>query len=433
MSPRTLKLKAAERPARERGSAYIAVLGISMLVTTVGLGAMLVVRSQRRSADLRNDEAESRAAALAAADIAALALATDSGWRTRYTNDTYAASRDLGRGKLAFKLVDESDGNLGDDPLQSVRLYASGKAGGATRISSVLLSPTGPALDALKAPVYSAGGVTVNGTVYAAGGPVGTSGTTTISLGATLNGDLETKNLVKLGSITGTSSVGGAARPMPSATVFESYKARATAITYSGILSATISKKLLSPASNPYGAVNSSGVYFIDVPALSTLTINQSRLSATLVVNLGLSATLTINGPVAWDPPADGMPSLIVKGVGLGTLNINGSTAALSEPGTGINFNPASTPYFGSSNAGTTDTFPGEVRGLIHIVGGSVGTTFGSNAIVRGCCLSDGSITLSGGAMLFADPALFANPPWGYITPTGIAVQAATWRREQDN
>lgn len=418
---------------RERGSAYIAVLGISMLVTTVGLGAMLAVRSQRRSADLRNDEAESRSAALGAADMAVLAIASDPAWRTRYANNAYTASRDLGRGKLAFKLVDESDGNLADDPLQPVRLYTSGRVGNAARVSSVLLTPTGPALDALNTAVYSAGGLTVNGTVYVAGGPAGTSGTTTVSLGATLNGDLETKNLVNLGSITGTSTVGGAARALPSTTIFDNYKARGTAIPYSGILSASISKKLISAASNPYGAANSSGVYFIDVPALNTLTISQSRLSATLVVNLGLSATLTISGPVAWDPPADGMPTLIVKGVGLGTLNINGSAVALSEADTGVNFNPVSTPYFGSSNAGTTDTFPGEVRGLIHIVGGSVSTNIGSNAIVRGCCLSDGSITLSGGAMLFADPALFANPPWGYITPTGIAVQAATWRREQDN
>lgn len=418
---------------RERGSAYIAVLGISVLVTTVGLGAMLAVRSQRRSADLRNDEAESRSAALGAADMAVLAIASDPAWRTRYANNAYTASRDLGRGKLAFKLVDESDGNLADDPLQPVRLYTSGRVGNAARVSSVLLTPTGPALDALNTAVYSAGGLTVNGMVYVAGGPVGTSGTTTVSLGATLSGDLETKNLVNLGSITGTSTVGGAARALPSTTIFDNYKARGTAIPYSGILSASISKKLISAASNPYGAANASGVYFIDVPALSTLTINQSRLSATLVVNLGLSATLTVSGPVAWDPPADGMPTLIVKGVGLGTLNINGSAVALSEADIGVNFNPVSTPYFGSSNAGTTDTFPGEVRGLLHIVGGSVSTNIGSNAIVRGCCLSDGSISLSGGAMLFADPALFANPPWGYITPTGIAVQAATWRREQDN
>lgn len=425
-------IPAVRRPSERRGSAYIAVLGISLLVSTIGLGAMLAIRSQRRAADLRNDEGEARGAGQAAMEAAARSLALDASWRTTYTNNTYSSARAFGRGTLSFKLVDEVDGNLSDDPMEPVRLYSAGRTGGAARVESVVLAPTGPALDVLQTAAYSAGGLNLSGTAYSSLGPVGCGGVANVALLAAFSGNIECGSLVNLGTVNGTVTTGAAARSMPSASLYGTYSTMATAIPYSSLLSGTLSKKLLSAASNPYGTANASGVYFIDVPALSTLTITQSRLAATLVVNLGLSATLTITGPVAWDAP-EKMPALIVRGAGLGTVNINGSVSPLSEATASANFNPPSTPYFGNSNATTTETYPPEVRGLIHIIGGTVSTNIGSNAIIRGCCVAEGSIAISGGATLFAEPALFASPPSGYITPTGLAVQASTWRREQDN
>jgi hypothetical protein len=420
-------------PAR-RGSAYIAVLGLSMLVTTIGLGAMLAIRSQRRTADLQNYESDARAAAAGAIDLAAVSLAKQPTWRSSYANDTYTSTKALGAAGISFKLVDEHDADLADSAIDAVRVYGAGSAGDATRIASVVLRPSGTALPLLGLPVYSAGDITVSGTALASGGPIAAGGTCTISLLARLKGDAECQVLLNLGVVEGSARAGVPARVLPLGSLYDSYCASATTIPFGSIPSSTIQRVVLSAASNPYGSTNPAGCYFIDVPALGTLTISQSRLAATLVVNLGLSATLTISGANAWDPPSVDSPTLIVRSAGLlGTVNIQGSLTPLSEVTAGTNFNPPSTPYFGISNATSTDTFPSEVRGVVHIIGGTLSTNIGSSAVVRGCIISDASIALSGGAHVIADPGILAVPPDCYITPTGLVMDHSTWRREQDN
>jgi hypothetical protein len=275
-------------------------------------------------------------------------------------------------------------------------------------------------------------GLSLGGGAFAAGGVVGCKGAANVALLGTFNGDVECTSILNLGTVNGTVTTGAAARAMPSATLYDTYCAMGTTISFASVISGNISRRVVSATSNPFGSANAAGVYVIDVPTLSTLTVTQSRVAATLVVNLGLGSTLTLSGPLTWDAP-DGMPALIVRGSALGTVNINGSTSPLSEATATTNFNPASTPYFGNSNTTTTETYPPEVHGLIHVIGGSVGVNVGSNAIVRGCIVADGTITINGGASLFADPGLYTAPPTGYITPTGLAVRVGTWRREQDN
>lgn len=420
------------RCPRRRGTAYVAILGLAMLMIAVAIGASLAVRSQRLSTRLRNDESEARTAGYAGIDWAWYTFLADSSWRSTTPDNTYSTDYPFGRGTVAFKVVDESDGALAGNPLQPVRLYSMGRVDDAARGFSVVLKPTGPTLDALALPLYS-DTASVSGTVYASGGPLVCANLFTVNALATLNGDLECGSILKLGVVTGTAKTGVAPRTLPHAANFDNYAARATPISFSALSAGNLTGKLLTATSNPYGVANAEGIYAISVPSASTLTITNCRIQGTLVVTLATASRLTLSGANLWEPPADGMPTLLVKSSALtATVTFNGSLTPLSEATAGTNFNPTTSPYGSSSDNDLLDTYPAKIHGLIHIMGSGVSTNFSSNVLFKGCCICEGAVALSGGASLVADPHLTVKPPDGYINPTGLAAVADSWRREPD-
>ncbi|CAG0996302.1 hypothetical protein PHYC_02584 [Phycisphaerales bacterium] len=422
-------------PSRSRrGTAYVAVLGLSLLVITIAVGASLAVRSQRSATSLRNDESEARQVGYAGIDWAWHTVASDRAWRDTYKNNVPVGPKEFGRGTMSFKLVDEADGTLSGNALQPVRMYAIGRANNAARGFSIELEPTGPALNVLDLPLYSAGTATVSGTVYASGGPLVCAGLFTVSALSSLNGDIECGSVLRLGGVTGTVKTGVAPRVMPQNTLFDTYAAMGTTITFASIPAGNMTGKLLTSTSNPYGTPCSAGVYVITVPSGSSLTITNCRIQATLVITLNTNSRLVLSGANLWEPPTGAMPTLLAKSSALllGSVVFNGSLSPLSEATAGTNFNPASSPYGVSVDSDLLDTYPAEIRGLVHITGGSVSITFTNDVSFKGCCIVENSVTVSGGAILTADPQLSKVPPFGYIDPTGVAARAGTWRREPD-
>src|SRR4051812_22657897 len=77
---------------RRRGSAYAIVLGISLLVTVLGMGAVVAARIGNKNASNGTDWDEAGVLAYsgvedALATLNASAAANPSGWRTAYTNN----------------------------------------------------------------------------------------------------------------------------------------------------------------------------------------------------------------------------------------------------------------------------------------------------------------------------------------------------------
>ena len=124
-----------------RGSLYIAVLGVATFVAVVGLSALAAVRIQQRVASLNEAAAQADFYAQSATDLTMFWIAADANWRTTYANDTWTTERSDGPVRFNFKLVDELDGNLANDPTQPVRLYGRATAGDAVRMYSVQLQP----------------------------------------------------------------------------------------------------------------------------------------------------------------------------------------------------------------------------------------------------------------------------------------------------
>src|SRR5438552_298312 len=76
------------RKRPRRGSVYIAIVSISMLVAVIGVGSLLAVRSQSKGADASNDALEARVYAASAVEIGKQLMYSDSSWRTNHSNGT---------------------------------------------------------------------------------------------------------------------------------------------------------------------------------------------------------------------------------------------------------------------------------------------------------------------------------------------------------
>ncbi|HEX8911644.1 MAG TPA: hypothetical protein VF796_04740 [Humisphaera sp.] len=427
---------AHSRPRRRarRGAAYVLVLSLGLVISVIGMGVLLTTRVAVRDATRTGEVDEAAVLAQSAAEWGMAAIANDTNWRTTYTSGTATAERPLGRGYVSFKLVDETDGNLSNGTNDNVRVYGIGRVGSAKRIYSVSLMPSGPGLDVLRTAAHSGGAAATSGTVTAAGGPFSSNGSFTVPTGATVTGDVEAASVSLSGTLTGTSKV-MAAKTMPGATVFDQYKSIATTIAFSSLSSGNLQNAVLSPLTNPYGLLpNAKGVYYVRVPANGTLTIRQCRLVATLVVEVDAGGKVATSGSFLWDPPQADYPALIVKATTGCSVDFGGSTTSLSEATYATNFNPVGTPYpytaSGSADVDTSDSYPSELHGVVHVMGTGFTTTLGSNLKTKGCVIVEGSVTYGGGISLTSDPTLLTTPPQGYRDATVLAPLTGTWRWE---
>ncbi len=136
--PRTTR---SRRRTLRRGGIYVAVLGVAMLVTLIGLSALLSVRVDQRTTGLIENAVKVDFQAQAAVDRAIFRLNNLANWRTAYTNDTWTAGQTFDGVTTSFKLVDEIDGNLANDANQPVRVYGRATAGDAMRMCSLCVEP----------------------------------------------------------------------------------------------------------------------------------------------------------------------------------------------------------------------------------------------------------------------------------------------------
>ena len=419
-----------------RGSVYILVLGMGMLLTVVGLSVLTLAQLNSRTILWANQSKEATVLAEAAVEWALTKLAADADWRHTYSNGVETTPVVLGHGTISFKLVDETDGDLANRTSDSARIYAIGRAGAATRIYSAKLVPNGAALDVLQTVAHAGGNLTTANTITGLRGPFSSNAILTVPLGATVEGDVEAVlPLVLLGTVTGATRL-VAAKTMPAPGVFDDYLATATEIPFANVPSGDIKDTVLSPAVNPYGAANAKGVYHIHVPADQKLTITHSRLVATLLVTLENKAEFSTSATWLMEPPQQDAPTLLVRCLtGDATVRLEGSTSSLSEANPTTNFNPPGTPYpwpSGATDSDATDTYRSRFIGLLHVICPSTVTTQIDNAFnAKGTVLAEGPMLIKGNSSLRTDLNLYANPPAGYRLPGPMVPVSGTWRWEQ--
>src|SRR2546429_9691707 len=87
---------------QRKGSAYVLIIGVSMLAAAIAIAATLAGRSQARALDGSNNASEARTYAQAAVDLGRLYIAQDSNWRTNRSNGSWISNISIGSGTMSL-------------------------------------------------------------------------------------------------------------------------------------------------------------------------------------------------------------------------------------------------------------------------------------------------------------------------------------------
>ncbi|MBI3865868.1 MAG: hypothetical protein HY290_28675 [Planctomycetia bacterium] len=403
-----------------RGATYVAVLGCTLIVMTMGLAGLFAVRSQARASNTLNDAVDARLNAMTGIEFVRSRIAGNQNWRTTYSNGAWATSQPVGSGTFSVT-VTNPNGALNHSPYDPVNVTATGVRNAATHISQVTLVAQPVPLTCLNAAATAGSAITLATTTVNGINQIMASNLSVTAVGLTpVYPNVEAVTSIVGTGFQGTTTTGVTARTMPDSTVFDYYTANGTAISVSSLGSpANLQNVVLSPVSNPYGAeTNSQGIYVIDCLGQS-VTVTQCRIVGTLVL-LNAGALSSVQGNVYLSAAVSNYPCLLVQGSM--TIQFDSTTTLKENQSPATNFNPAgssppatATPYpWGSSNYNltTTDTYPSVIAGLVYVSGSvTIANAPAVNSLVVG-----GTLTTAGQLTLAYDLIYFNNPPPGFCT-----------------
>ena len=415
---RTTAVIAAGRSAR-RGSAYLATLGLAMLLTLTGLVSLAVVRINARAMTDGEDWAAAQCLARSGAEHALLQIERTPDWRSAIGPTTVTKS--LGGGSFQWKLVDEGDGDLTDDPADCAVLLATGVKGAARYTHRLQLTATGEPLEVLKSSLAANGSVEVKRPAIAAFVGAGLFSNAVVTNNSVIIGDVTAKAVAGSGAIIGKVETPGPTGAMPPGSVFDLYRNRATVLADVN----RIDRQVLSPAANPWGAPDPDGLYYIDTGG-QNLMIEGARLHGTLVVKCRPGKCFLKQAVLMENYRAD-YPVLIVDGDVIIEHRLLG--LRLRESRWNTNFNPPGTPYRGHSDSDKSDSYPNVVRGLVHVTGD---LDMRKSAFIYGMVIVEGAVTIHGACGIIHRPSIVETPPVGYTSATGDKVRVESWSRSID-
>jgi hypothetical protein len=436
----TTRLQKRRRPPR--GSVYVAVLGVSLILAMVALASLHLERVNLRAAAGRDAIGRAQIAATSGAEFAFARIKADPSWRTTFTHNLEVPLNSwtaLGDAKFKFALID-ADGSLSDDKNDAVTIRASGVAGDATCVATVQIEPGRPGLTSLDGPLHAGIDLIVeNDSTLTCDQPVSSNDDITVAesggilggilgglLGSSdshLNGDAWAVDDIS-GDVSGTAYQNQTPpREMPdAAAVFDYYLNVGTRININSIPSRQINRVVLSAKSNPYGPVNPQGIYVIDCQG-QVLRVRDARIQGTLVL-LSPGVTPIVERTIHWEPAAPNYPALMVRG----NLRMSWDGGlVLSETAQTANFNPAGTPYLNSEDADMLDVYPGVIKGLVYVTGNVL---IDRRCDLTGNLVAAGNIDAQANVNLTYNPAARDYPPPGFGGGSNqMRIVPASWRR----
>ncbi|MFG0329758.1 MAG: hypothetical protein ACF8PN_07665 [Phycisphaerales bacterium] len=437
MRTRRRTIERRRRAALRKGGVYLVVLFATMFVTVIGLGSLLVGRVHGNTREQIDAALQADRLALSAIEHAILRLNEDSEWRTNLESGVEKVSRTLGPGEFGWTLVD-TDGSLSDDLLDPVYIYGEGRLGTTKRRYRVVASAVrdSPALNSLATALHCADTLTLKSTrLFTATGAPASTNKEFVNEGQ-LTGDVDAASMSGSGTVSGTVDVPAAEKVMPSPSLVDDYVARSTPLLFTGPLDQVV----LTPLVNEYSALfNTDGVYSIDTGG-ADLAIRGVRLHGTLVIDVGATGTVYIDGQNFFEPYRADHATLIIRGNAAIRITSRSDTpteSSLSEAHWGHNYNPIGAPYLGGTDIDQVDTYPSEIRGVVYVDGN---TTIWGSGVIRGGFICSGSVSVEDsniyGAEFIHEPALLTAPPIGFESaPTktpAMILEPGTWERMVD-
>ena len=416
-------------PLRRKGSVYLLALGVSTLIAVIGLSALTKVRINQRQARQGTARSTAQSLAMSAVDHALAIIDATPQWRTMLRNDVESAEFKLGDGTFTWKLVDEVDGNLENDPSQLVRLRGTGRSGDAVQMYAVQLQPVKTPLACLKACLYGNGTIAWSGATVQADRWVGTNGSMN-AVSAVINAPVRA-----VGGITGVSygdlkEPNSEAMEMPDpVAVFDYYLINGTEISLgalpldsSGVR--VLERLALGAKCNPLGLVNAEGIYVIRCAGTQVVVRNCRVVGTIVLLDPGVGSR--IEESVSWEPALPTYPALMVRG----SMDIRMTAASLSESsgGSNVNFNPPGMPYDGAEDADTSDSYPSIVKGLVYMTEKLINNTNGIS--VEGMILVGQTTNVSGTVNVKYRRDIYHDPPPGFYHMNKVVVVPKSWQQD---
>ncbi len=410
------------RQQHRRGNVYMLVLGACMLVTVIGVTAVMAARLQHHAASDAAEIVEARLHARSAVNLALHLISKDSDWRTTYGNSNWPEDEPIADGTLTIEVLDPVDGNVPVGNADPLVVTGIGMQGDAVQRLEVTLDPDDPPMAALGTCLHCPNQLDIlpGKTLTVIGAPASTNAN--FDNDGVLYGDVDANTMSGSGTVTGSANVPAPPKSLPPASVFTQYVALATTIPYSG----NIDTMVLAPGVNEYGGgLDPDGCYHIATGG-NDLTIKGSRIHGTLVIDAG-TKTVTVDNQVLMQSYRTNYPVLIVKGDLVLTYTSTGGAAKkyLREIDWGHNFNPSGAPYDDETDSDQFDIYPSEIEGLVHA---TRVVTLKSTSHVRGAVLGEFTVNVEEHPTITHDPALLSEPPLGYTVYTGaMRVRRGTW------
>lgn len=411
---------------QRKGSAYVLIIGVSMLAAAITIAATLAGRSQARALDGSNNASDARAYAQAAVDLGRLYITQDSNWRTNRANGTWFSGMAIGSGSMSLEVVNPN-GALNRFNADPILFAGTGYCGTSVQKIQVAITPQIKAYSCLSAAMFAATCVQFQSSTFPTSGViVASNGSLSLSQ-ATIAPNLETAGTISFGSAhySGTTTSGVPVRTVPGSDVFDFYTLNGTTISLSSLVNTRqFTNGVLAPTVNTMGGgTNANGIYVIDCQG-QQFTINNVRICATVVLlNCG---GLTVKNAVDWSPAISTLPCLLVQG----TVTIKLDVPLLSEAAQFTNFNPSGIPYpwpTGTTNSLWTEVYPAGIRGLIYATGN---VNFNEDGSI-GMLISGGQISCSSKTIsLNYSSTYLNNPPPGFysvdMTPASMTYTQVT-------
>ena len=137
-----------------RGSLYLTVVITGAIVSMLALSSLVIQGVNRRAYAGQSDVIEARINAETAIRMAFLKMSTDSDWRYNYPSGDWEVDTPFGNGTFTINVVDD-DGDLTDDPTESVVVTGTGIVGASVQKLSCTFLTKAEAVTALQSVLHA--------------------------------------------------------------------------------------------------------------------------------------------------------------------------------------------------------------------------------------------------------------------------------------
>lgn len=286
-----------------RGSIYITVMGVSMMVAIIGVSAILAARVQARAGTALNDFAEARICARSGIELAMLTIYNDSYWRTHFGNGAWYTNRSVGDGSFSISAVDPVDGDVTNGENDPVILTSTGTKGRAKYSTSMRMEVSPRVGSCLEVSMCSAGDLNITGATLTSNQTISSNTKVAAGSSAVVNANVEACSEIRGSGYTKTTKVTRLRRTMPdSQRVFDYYISNGTQIPYTSLMLFKTTQLI----SNTTFETDISGWYAVGSCRLKT---------DTSIVKQGLASLYVTNRKSTTDVAATDLPlNSMIKG-----------------------------------------------------------------------------------------------------------------------